>query len=143
MGWMVGGWRVVMGYVVLSPVLIVLLSGGGGGPLGFLSALGSIPALTMVLTSLAGLPVRRIPRIRHWWIRYGEIAMVGVVLSIALTLYGYVVGHYRTVIDPEISVPITLYEPEWAYSLPGWFMLSFFATHMWIPPGWKKRTVTA
>ncbi len=58
---MVGGRRVVIGYVVLSPVLVVLLSGDGGGPLGFLFALGFIPALSMVLTSFAGLSVRRIP----------------------------------------------------------------------------------
>lgn len=138
-GWMVGGWRLVIGFVVHTPVLVVLLSGGGGGPLGFLMALGFIPALTMVLTSLAGLPVRRIPRIRHWWIRHGEIAMVGVVFNVALTLYGFVMGHETTVMDPELSVPITLYEPEWAYSLPGWFMTSLFATYMWIPPRWKKR----
>ena len=141
-GWMVGGRRVVIGYAVLTPVLVVLLSGGGGGPIGFLLALGFVPALTMVLTSLAGLPVRRIPRIRSWWIRYSEIAMVGVVLSLGLTVYGYATGHDLTVMDPELSVPITLYQPEWAYSLPGWMMLSFFATHMWIPPRWKKQTVT-
>lgn len=139
---MVGGRRVGIGYAILTPVLVVLLSGGGGGPLGFLYALGFVPALTMMLTSWAGLPVRRIPRIRRWWIRHGEIAMVGVVLSLGLTAYGYVMGQNVTVMDPEISAPITLYEPAWAYSLPGWFMLSFFATHMWIPPRWKKQTVT-
>ena len=64
--WMVGGRRVVIGYAVLTPVLVVLLSGGGGGPLGFLYALGFVPALTMMLTSWAGLPVRRIPRIRRF-----------------------------------------------------------------------------
>ncbi|NHW47398.1 hypothetical protein HAV21_10925 [Paenarthrobacter sp. MSM-2-10-13] len=54
--------------------------------------MGSIPALTMVLTSLAGLPVRRIPRILPWWIRRGEIALLGVVLRVGLTLYSYVMG---------------------------------------------------
>lgn len=74
-GWMVRGPRFAIVYVVLSPVLVVLLSGGGGGPLGFLIALGFVPALTMVLRSLAGLPVRRIPSIRSRRIRHGEIAM--------------------------------------------------------------------
>lgn len=140
---MVGGGRVLLGYAVLTPIFVVLAAGGGGGPTGVLLALGFVPAMTIVLTSFAGWPVRRIPRIRQWWIRHGEIAMVGLVFSVGLTLYGYAMGYDLTVMDPELSIPITLYQPEWAYSLPGWFMTSFFATHMWIPPRWKKRKVTS
>lgn len=87
---------VSIGYAVLTPVLIVLLSGGGGSPLGFLLALTLGPGLIIAVTSLAGLPVRRIPSIRRWWISHGEIAMVGIVLSLGLTAYGYATGHDAT-----------------------------------------------
>lgn len=86
--WLVGIPRVVIGHVVFTAVLVVLLWRDAGTPL----AVAFGPGLAIAVTSLAGFPVRRIPRIRHWWIRYGEIAMVGIVLSLGLTAYGLATG---------------------------------------------------
>ncbi|MDP9903265.1 DUF805 domain-containing protein [Arthrobacter bambusae] len=131
--------QVGVGYAILTPVLIVLLIGGGGAPLGFLLAVALGPGLTMMVTSLIGLPIRLVPGIRRWWIRYGEIAMAGIVLSLGLVAYGYATGHEATYPDPEVHGTITAYEPDGAFVLPGWLLLTFFATHAWIPPRWKKN----
>ncbi|MGO4652269.1 DUF805 domain-containing protein [Arthrobacter sp. 2RAF22] len=131
--------QVGVGYAILTPVLIVLLIGGGGAPLGFLLAVALGPGLTMTVTSVIGLPIRLVPSIRRWWIRYGEIAMAGIVLSLALVAYGYATGHEATYPDPEVPGTITEYEPDGAYVWPGWLLLTFFATHTWIPPRWRKH----
>lgn len=134
--------RVGIGYLVLTPVLVVLLMAGGGGALGFLFALVICPGLTMAITYVIGLPVRRIRGVRLWWSRYWGISLAGIVVSFGLIAYGFATGHDASYMDPELSSPVTIYVPEAAFVLPGWFMLSFFVTHGWITPRRRKQPLT-
>ncbi|MDP9904689.1 hypothetical protein [Arthrobacter bambusae] len=135
--------QVGIGYAVLIPVLFLFLAVGGADGdttvFGLLLGLVFVPGLTMMVTAVIGLPIRLIPGIRRWWIRYGGIAIFGIFLSFGMIVYGCATGHEASYTDQELSLPVTGYEPDGTYVLPGWFALAFFATHTWIPPRWKKK----
>lgn len=97
------------------------------------------PAVTLLAVALPGLAVRLIPKLRSWWISHSFIAVVGVLLGLALLGVAYLAGFTESGVVE--GTPYSVRVPAWPLLSAGWFVLAFFASHIWLPLRWGQIAV--
>lgn len=96
------------------------------------------PLVSMAVMVLAGLPIRLIPNVRRWWIANGEISVAGIILGCLAVIASYVGGHQQEG-DAE-GRRYSAWIPDYPLLLAGWVAMSFFLTHVWFPPRWRRTS---
>ena len=95
------------------------------------------PAITLLAVALPGLAIRLIPKLRTWWISHSVIAAVGVVLGLTLLGSAYLTGFTESGVVDGTSYSLRV--PVWSLLAAGWFVLAFFASHLWLPLRWGQH----
>ena len=98
-----------------------------------------LPAVTLVAIAMPGLVIRFVPRLGRWWIAHSGVAAAGVLLGVALLGFAYLGGFQESgeLDGTRYSVRMPSWPPLWA----GWFILAFFASHMWLPLRWGDHAM--
>jgi hypothetical protein len=123
--------QVIATGATLSVVGSVLLLAGGYADDGVGSLLLCLLAavfsaiLTTAFVVLIGLPLRVLRRARLWWIRNGEVALVGSLGGVALMIVAMLSGVGGA--------------PNWWLLVPGWLLFGFSLAHTWWPDRWRPE----
>lgn len=94
------------------------------------------PLITMAAMLIIGLPIRLIPTVRRWWIANGEISVAGIVLGCIAIIASYARGHQEE--GQADGLAYSAWVPDYPWLLAGWLLMSFFLTHAWFPPRWRR-----
>lgn len=97
------------------------------------------PAITLGAVALPGLAIRLVPRLRSWWISHSGGAAAGTLVGIALLCFAYVAGYTESGVAD--GIPYSLRVRVWPLLTAGWFVLAFFALHLWLPLRWGQSAV--
>jgi hypothetical protein len=81
--------------------------------------------LTTVFVVLLGLPLRVVRRARLWWVRNGELAVLGALGGAALMIVSMLSGVGGA--------------PNWWLLVPGWLLFGFSLAHTWWPDRWRPE----
>ena len=113
----------------VAATILLLTSGyadGGVGPF-LLCLLAAVvaSAISTVFVMVLGLPLRVTRRARLWWIRNGELALVGTALGAGLLVASAVLGAGGA--------------PNGWLLVPGWLLFAFSLVHTWWPDRWRPE----
>ncbi|MBF4633087.1 hypothetical protein ITJ38_01575 [Agreia pratensis] len=116
---------------ILSVTAAILLlsagyaSGGVGALLLCLLAAIAVSAISTVFVVVVGLPLRISRRARLWWIRNGELAVVGAAIGVGLVVASAMLGGGGA--------------PNGWLLVPGWLLFAFSLAHTWWPDRWRPE----
>ncbi|SKA82681.1 hypothetical protein SAMN06295879_0510 [Agreia bicolorata] len=123
--------QVIATAATLSVAGSILLLAGGYADNGVGSLLLCLVAavfaaiLTTSFVVLLGLPLRVARRARLWWIRNGELALVGAAIGAGLLVASAVLGGGGA--------------PNGWLLVPGWLLFAFSLAHTWWPDRWRPE----
>ena len=123
--------QVIATGAALSVAATILLLGSGyadGGVGAFLLCLLAAvvaSAISTVFVVVVGVPLRFTRRARLWWIRNGELALVGSAVGAGLLIASAILGAGGA--------------PNGWLLVPGWLLLAFSLAHTWWPDRWRPE----
>jgi hypothetical protein len=97
-----------------------------------------VPLVSMAAMVLLGLPIRRVPKLRRWWIANWEVSIVGIILGCLAVIASYLHGHPQE--GWAEGHHYSAWAPDYPLLLAGWLMMSFFLTHAWFPARLRHAT---
>ncbi|MDP5225722.1 MULTISPECIES: hypothetical protein [Arthrobacter] len=135
--------QMMIGYAVLLAVGIFILTGivitydGAASFITWALALAFVPAVTLSVTAVLGLPLRLIPPVRRWWVKHWYLGFLGVLVGFTVLAVSFAAGHREAgVVD---GVSYDQLEPDYGLALTGWLIISFFSSHSCSPPARSTR----
>lgn len=84
-----------------------------------------LASISTVFVIVVGVPLRISRHLRFWWIRNGELALVGAVVGAALLVASALLGDGAA--------------PSGWLLVPGWLLLAFSVAHSWWPNRWRPE----
>ena len=96
----------------------------------------AFPAVTLLAVAVPGLAIRLIPKLRSWWISHSYLAAGGALTGLALLGVAYLAGFTETGVTDGTRYSVRV--PDQHLLATGWFVLAFFALHVWLPLRWGR-----
>lgn len=111
-----GGFDSLVGMIIFQPLIAVILS-----------------SITIVGCMVAGLPIRLIKSLNHWWTKHFYISILLTLIGLGFLVLSILPSFIQQTIviidDTEMMKSI----PNVGFAIGGWFLTAFSALHIYPP----------
>ena len=120
-----GGLANFLGLALFHPFIAIILS-----------------LVTIVLCTLAGLPIRINKRLNRWWRTHFYLAFLMALLGLGACMFSFLPGNMESVTYTLGEVETTREVPNQKLLITGWFLLAFGLFHTFPPKGLQDKLET-